>query len=111
MISIFIYENIKLIYKHDSIDSNTIFSFIKRDKEYSGKDVYIFIDETDNQNWEQRYFLSVELAGNLNPINGGYTSWKDDNDSYLLVNETNLGNIEEQYEIVEKGFYYLIKHK
>ena len=102
-----IYNNSKYLRVYDE---NYLFTILKRNQEYAEKNVYLY-ECTENENWDQKKLLSVELAGDMKAINGGYISWKEDDDAYILINSLILESIEEPYETIVSGKYSLLKHK
>lgn len=104
-------SNIKYIKFLDNKNYNYLFELLERDKEYANKNVYIYIDQEDND-WEQKDLVSVELAGDMRCINGGYYAWQDDETAYLIVLSPIVEELQDSYNIVASTERYtLINHK
>lgn len=86
------------------------FSLISRTEDFSGKKIYKNIAEEDGS-WAQSEFLSLELAGDLFPTEGGINAWNSDKTAYLFTQTELLTQIEVGYKIIsEDDMFCIVMH-
>ena len=90
--------------------TNAVFSMVSRTEQFSGKKIYKYV--LGEERWEQSEFLSMELAGDMFPTNGGIEMWRADETAYLLTRTEYVSQIDIENEIVsEEGTYCIVMHK
>lgn len=106
-------SNVKAVINTEPGESiaNAVFTMASRTEEFSGKRIYKYVIDS-GEGWEQSEFLSMELAGDLLPANGGIEMWKADESAYLITRLESVSQLDVENEIVsEDGTYCIVMHK
>ena len=106
-------SNVKAVINTEPGESiaNAVFTMASRTEEFSGKRIYKYVIDS-GEGWGQSEFLSMELAGDLLPANGGIEMWKADESAYLITRLESVSQLDVENEIVsEDGTYCIVMHK
>lgn len=91
--------------------ANIAFSLVPRTEQFSGKRIYRYVIG-EGEGWAQSEFLSLELAGDLLPANGGVEMWKADEQAFLFTQTEFVVQLGVESEIVaDNGTYCILMHK
>lgn len=91
--------------------ANIAFSLVPRTEQFSGKRIYRYVIG-EGEGWAQSEFLSLELAGDLLPANGGVEMWKADEQAFLFTQTEFVVQLGVESEIVaDDGTYCILMHK
>ncbi len=88
------------------------FNLLTREADLAGKRIYIDVVLDTDEDWEQRDFLAMELAGDMQPVSGEREAFDQDPEGYLFCNMYTYVPTEGD-EIVaqtENGLYMIVAH-